>query len=434
MSNPAQTRRIPANTTDPSEESNAVIARRVVGEVINQGRHSAVADIIGPSYRYHGPDGHVVDGHEAAWQIVDGFRAGFSDLHAEITSEVAQGDRVALTLVMTGTHDGELMGIAPTGATIELPVAVVSQLRKGRIVEEWEYYDAATLMGQLVAPQPMLETVLVIGARGKTGRRVVDRLRTAGHQVRDASRSSDTHFDWDVQSTWAPALVGVDAAYISYYPDLAFPGASETVGTFADLAVASGVQRLVLLSGRGEEGARRAEQRVQASGAHWTIVRCAFFNQNFSEMYDDGIRHGTLAMPGGDTAEPFLDADDIAEVVAAALTDDRHTGQLYELTGPRLLTLDQVAAELSAAIGRNVRYEPVTVDRFAAELMDHGLPAQDAGPFAELIGDVLDGRNAHLTDGVQRALGRPPRDFTSWAHDAAAAGAWNLEVGSDDHA
>lgn len=157
MSNTTQTRNVPATTTGASDAANAAIVRRFVTEVINEGRHETIADVIHPGYRYHGPDGEVVDGQQAAWQIVDGFRVGFSDLHAEITSKVAQGDRVALTLVMTGTHDGELMGIAPTGASIELRMAVVSRLQDGRIVEEWEYYDGATLMGQLVAPQPTVE-------------------------------------------------------------------------------------------------------------------------------------------------------------------------------------------------------------------------------------------------------------------------------------
>ncbi|MHC4638812.1 MAG: NAD(P)H-binding protein [Planctomycetota bacterium] len=269
--------------------------------------------------------------------------------------------------------------------------------------------------------------ILVLGASGKTGRRVTERLTAAGCPVRTASRSGESRFDWEDEATWAPALAGVDAVYITYYPDLAFPGAADTVGTFADLAVANGVQRLVLLSGRGEEGARQAELRVENSGANWTIVRCAFFNQNFSETFADSVRYGVLAIPGGDTAEPFLDADDIADVVFAALTDDRHIGQLYELTGPRLLTFTEAAAELSTAMGRAVQYLPVTPEEYASELVTHGLPQEEAVPISELIAEVLDGRNSYLTDGVQRALGRPPRDFADYARDTAATGVWNLE-------
>jgi uncharacterized protein YbjT (DUF2867 family) len=270
-------------------------------------------------------------------------------------------------------------------------------------------------------------TTLVIGAGGKTGRRVTERLIAAGVRVRPASRSGETRFDWEDRATWAPAMAGADAAYITYYPDLAFPGAADIVGSFADLAVTNGVRRLVLLSGRGEEGARQAEVRVQGSGADWTIVRCAFFNQNFSETFVDAVRHGVLAMPGGDTVEPFLDADDIADVVATALTDDRHIGQLYELTGPRLLSLAQAAAELSSAVGREVQYVPMTAEQYASELVTYGLPEEEAVPISELIAEVLDGRNSHVSDGVQRALGRPPRDFGDYARDTAASGAWNLE-------
>ena len=94
---------------------------------------------------------------------------------------------------------------------------------------------------------PTTTTTRVLGASGKTGRRVAERLTGAGRPVRAASRSGETRFDWEDDTTWAPALGGVDAVYITYHPDLAFPGAADTVGTFADLAVASGVRRLVLV-------------------------------------------------------------------------------------------------------------------------------------------------------------------------------------------
>ena len=269
---------------------------------------------------------------------------------------------------------------------------------------------------------------LVIGASGKTGRRVTDRLIAQGRRVRPVSRSTDPRFDWQDERTWAPALDGVDAAYITYFPDLALPGAAETVDAFARLAVERGVRRLVLLSGRGEEGAQRAERYLQNSGADWTIVRCAFFNQNFDENFADSVRHGVLGMPAGDTAEPFVDADDIADVVVAALSDDRHIGELYELTGPRLLTLAEAADELGAAIGREVRYTPLTAEEFGAELGAHGMPGADAAHLAELLTEVLDGRSSHLGDGVERALGRPARDFADYARDTAAMGVWNLEA------
>ncbi len=267
---------------------------------------------------------------------------------------------------------------------------------------------------------------LVIGATGKTGRRVTERIRNAGLPVKAASRTGETHFEWNDQSTWAPALDGAGAAYITYFPDLAFPGAADTVEEFAKLAVAMNVKRLILLSGRGEEGARDAELRIEDSGADWTLVRAAFFNQNFSETFVESVRHGVLAMPGGDTTEPFLDAEDIADVVFAALLDDKHIGQLYELTGPRLLSLADAAAELGAAMGRDMQYVPITPAEYAADLAGHGLPAEVAMPIAELINEVLDGRNSYVTDGVERALGRRPRDFADYARAAAATGVWDL--------
>ncbi len=272
----------------------------------------------------------------------------------------------------------------------------------------------------------MENPILVIGATGKTGRRVVARLETRGISVKAASRSGQTRFEWNDKTTWGPALDGARAVYITYYPDLAFPGAAETVEEFANLAVASGVKRLVLLSGRGEEGAQDAEQRIRNSGADYTLVRAAFFDQNFSEAFAETIQHGVLAMPGGDTVEPFIDADDIADVVVAALTDDKHIGQLYEVTGPRLMTLADVATELGDAMGRPLQYIPVTAAEYAEGLIASGFPAEEATPIAGLIAEVLDGRNSYLSDGVERALGRKPRDFAVWANETAASGVWDL--------
>jgi len=271
----------------------------------------------------------------------------------------------------------------------------------------------------------MTKPILVIGATGKTGRRVAARLTAKGIPVKAASRNGQTHFEWNDKSTWLPALEGTGAAYITYYPDLAFPGAAETVEDLAKLAVANGVRRLVLLSGRNEEEAQLAEEKVKESGANYTLVRCAFFNQNFSEMFAEAVQHGVLAMPGGDTVEPFVDAEDIADVVTAALTDDKHIGELYELTGPRLMTLVEAAAALSEAIGRPVQYIPVTSAEYAEDLIASGLPAEVATAVAELFTEVLDGRNSYLTDGVERALGRKPHDFADWATETAASGVWN---------
>jgi len=267
--------------------------------------------------------------------------------------------------------------------------------------------------------------ILVTGATGKTGRRIVERLTSAGLPVRAGSRSAEPPFDWYEPATWDPALEGVGAAYISYWPDLAVPGAVEATSKFARLAVDKGVRRLVLLAGRGEVEAERAEKAVAESGADLTIVRSTWFMQNFSEGdFLAQVLSGEVTLPAGDMVEPFVDADDIADVAVAALTDDGHVGELYELTGPRLLSFGEAIGEIATATGRDIRYEPVSVDEFAGAMAAQNVPPEAIEIFSFLFGEVLDGRNAHLTDGVQRALGREPRDFKVFAKDAAAAGVW----------
>jgi uncharacterized protein YbjT (DUF2867 family) len=270
------------------------------------------------------------------------------------------------------------------------------------------------------------QTTLVLGGTGKTGRRVAQRLSALGRPVRVGSRSGRPPFDWEDRATWAPALDGAGAAYVSYYPDLAAPGAVEATDAFARLAVGSGVSRLVLLTGRGEPTAELAEQTVRDSGAELTIVRAAWFSQNFSEDYLlEPVLAGEVALPAGDTPEPFVDADDIADVAVAALTQDGHAGQLYELTGPRLLTFTEAVGEIAKATGREVRYLPVSLDEYAAAAAAQGVPAEVVELLTYLFSEVLDGRNARVADGVRRALGREPRDFAVYARDTGASGVWD---------
>jgi uncharacterized protein YbjT (DUF2867 family) len=269
---------------------------------------------------------------------------------------------------------------------------------------------------------------LVLGGTGKTGRRVAQRLTARGLSVRVGSRSGEPPFDWDDEATWAPALQDVGSVYVSYYPDLAVPGSVAAVRSFAKLAAERGIRRLVLLSGRGEEEAQRAERAVQEVSAGWTIVRCSWFNQNFSEDYLlEPILEGEVVLPAGDVPEPFVDTDDIADVAVAALTEEGHAGQLYELTGPRLLTFAEAIAEISQATGRKIRFVPITVEEYASVLAEQEVPAGFVWLLTYLFTEVLDGRNAYLTDGVQRALGREPRDFADYARDAATTGIWGGE-------
>jgi uncharacterized protein YbjT (DUF2867 family) len=266
--------------------------------------------------------------------------------------------------------------------------------------------------------------VLVLGSTGKTGRRVVERLTARGIPTRMGVRSGEPPFDWDDPDTWAPVLQGVGSVYVQHYLD-AMPGAADILGSFAELAVGHGVPRLVHLSGRGEPEAELAAQAVRDTGAEVTTLRSTWFSQNFSESYFlDGLLAGELALPAGNTPEPFVDADDIADVAVAALTADGHVGESYELTGPRLLTFTDAVGEIAQATGREIRYVPASIEDFAAGLEEQAVPGEWIKLLVYLFHEVLDGRNAHLADGVQRALGREPKDFADYAREAAATGVW----------
>jgi uncharacterized protein YbjT (DUF2867 family) len=270
------------------------------------------------------------------------------------------------------------------------------------------------------------DTTLILGATGKTGRRVARRLLARGIPVRSGSRTGTPPFEWNDPHTWSAALLrDVGAVYIAYYPDLAVPAAAEQLRGFTEVAVRHGVRRIVLLSGRGEDGALPSEAAVRASGAALTILRAAFLCQNFSEgfLLDDVLR-GEVAFPAGQVREPFVDADDLADMAVAALTGNDHAGATYDATGPRLLTFAEATAEIAAAAGRPVAFRSVSSEDYARALAAH-LPGEDVAFFVELFRHVLDGHNSHLGDGVARVLGRPARDFRDYAREAATAGLWN---------
>jgi uncharacterized protein YbjT (DUF2867 family) len=290
-------------------------------------------------------------------------------------------------------------------------------------MERLDRLDLTTSMTSTPNTHP--QHVLVVGGTGKTGRRVAERLERLGIDVRIGSRSARPSFDWNDPSTWAAAVDGIDAAYLSYYPDVSFPDAAAAVGAFARQAAAAGVRRLVLLSGRGEPEAEPAERSVREAGVEWTVLRCAWFTQNFSEHFLlQPVLDGVIALPAGDITEPFLDVDDVADVAVAALTEGSHHGQVYELTGPRLLGFADIAAELSRATGRRIDYVSVTPEQYAAAAAAAGVPAEEIEPLTELFTRVLDGHNAYLTSDVQKVLGRPARDFADYARQTAAGGAW----------
>ncbi|MGW7074028.1 NmrA family NAD(P)-binding protein [Streptomyces sp. NPDC054866] len=265
-------------------------------------------------------------------------------------------------------------------------------------------------------------TVLVTGASGKTGRRVAEAAEAAGFTVRAASRSGAVRFDWYDPSTWEDALRGADAAYLAYQPDVGAPGAGEAVGALARQAVALGVRRIVLLSARGEDQAEPTERAVRESGAEWTVVRASWFAQNLSEGHLlDGMREGELVFPAGEVLEPFIDTRDIADVVVAVLRPNSgYEGRVVEVSGPRLLSFRDAVAEIAAAAGREIRYVPVSAREYGGALAEFGVPEEETEFLIELFETNLDGRNAHLSEGVREILGRAPRDFADFAREHAA--------------
>jgi uncharacterized protein YbjT (DUF2867 family) len=268
---------------------------------------------------------------------------------------------------------------------------------------------------------------LVLGGTGKTGSRIVERLARRGVPTRVASRAADPFFDWSDQGSWDAVLDGAMAAYISYAPDLAIPGATDSIRAFVARAVEQGVERLVLLSGRGEQEAQLCESIVQDAGMEWTVVRASWFNQNFSEgEFLDMVLAGAITLPAGDVSEPFIDADDIADVAVAALTEDGHDGQIYEVTGPRCLTFTEAVAEIASATGREIQYVQIPHEAFVAGIAESGAPDDIAWLLDYLFSTVLDGRNAHVCDGVKRALGREPTGFAEYARRIAATGVWDI--------
>ncbi|MEW2070790.1 NAD(P)H-binding protein [Streptomyces sp. NPDC007346] len=289
-------------------------------------------------------------------------------------------------------------------------------------------------MTQTYDASPAQSPVLVLGGTGKTGRRVVARLRELGVETRAASRSGQTPFDWESPATWAPALEGAAAVYI-------VPLDTEPSPTpaFVEQAVAAGVRRLVLLSARGVDvpgyfgdsaldgGPHlRGEEAVRSSGLAWTILRPGWFAQNFSEgVFLDGVRAGELALPVGDGRAAYVDTEDIAAVAVAALTEDGHDGQVYELSGPRALGVADVLDEIAKATGgARASYAPVEEAAFRDGLVAQGMSEVEAGLWTAALDPIRTSREAPLKDGVRRALGRPARDVADVFQDAAAEGAW----------
>jgi len=270
--------------------------------------------------------------------------------------------------------------------------------------------------------------ILVIGGTGKTGRKVAQKLTQLGHHVRIGSRNGVPKFDWENSNTWLDALAGMDKAYITFQPDLAVPGAPEAIALLCEKAKESGIQKLVILSGRGEKEAQHCENIVINSGLDWSVVRADWFNQNFSESFFlEPILAGQVALPRTDIGIPFIDTDDIANIVIKALTDDRYNGRILEVTGPDLLTFNEVIATINQATERVIKLRPISIAEYVDMLRAHQIPESYIWLINYLFTNVLDGRNASITNTVEEVLGRPAKRFSTYVEETAKTGVWEAQ-------
>lgn len=275
----------------------------------------------------------------------------------------------------------------------------------------------------------MKKKILVLGSNGKTGRRVAARLENNPEvEISLGSRNEKIPFDWEKPETWENVLQNIDTVYITFQPDLAVPFAADAIENFTNLATKSGVQKIVLLSGRGEQEAQVCEEIVKKNAKNWTIIRASWFSQNFSESFFlDPILYGIVALPRAEALEPFTDADDIADVVTAALLDESHNGKTYELTGPRLLTFKDAVNEIANASSRNISFQSLSLEEYAQMLKEYQVPEDHIWLVNYLFEQVLDGRNSNVTSDIEKVLGRKAKDFSAYAEETAKTGIWNPE-------
>lgn len=269
--------------------------------------------------------------------------------------------------------------------------------------------------------------ILVIGGTGKTGRKVANKLTEVGHNVRIGSRSASPSFDWDDSETWKTAMQGMDKVYITFQPDLAVPGALAAIEGLTKQAKNCNVKKLVLLSGKGEREAELCEQVVIHSGLDYTIVRASWFNQNFSESFFlEPIIEGFVALPQAEVKVPYVDTDDIADVVVEALLNDKHNGRIYQLTGPRSLTFREVIKEISESTGREIAFTPIALPAYTKMMEQQGVPADYIWLIEYLFSEVLGNpNNSEITNDIEKVLGRKPKDFSEYVKETVITGVWN---------
>lgn len=273
----------------------------------------------------------------------------------------------------------------------------------------------------------MKTNILVIGGTGKTGRRVVEQLQNKGIEPRIGSRNASPSFDWDDKDTWVNALQGIERMYVTYYPDLAVPGAKEAIQSLTYLAKELGVKKMVLLSGKGETEAEACEKIVINSGMDYTIVRASWFNQNWSESFFlEPILSGEVALPMSDVLIPFVDANDIAEVAAKVLIDDSYNGEIIEVTGPELITFKQIVDIISKTSDRSLNFYDITLEQYIDGMRQMQIPDDVVWLIEYLFSHVLTNpKNQLVVNDIERVLGRKAKPFLEYAQETAQTGIWN---------
>ncbi|MCK8481681.1 SDR family oxidoreductase [Psychroserpens algicola] len=273
----------------------------------------------------------------------------------------------------------------------------------------------------------MNSNILIIGGTGKTGRRVVTQLQNKGIEPRIGSRQATPGFDWENKDTWVDALNGIEKLYVTFYPDLAVPGAKEAIESLTYLAKELGVKKIVLLSGKGETEAEACEKIVMNSGVNYTIVRASWFNQNWSESFFlDPILSGEVALPMSDVLIPFVDADDIAEVAAIALLDDTYNGQVLELTGPELITFKDIINTISKVSNRPLNFHNISLPQYVEGMKQMQIPDDVIWLIEYLFSHVLTNPdNQKISNTIENVLGRKAKTFLEYAEDTAKTGIWS---------
>lgn len=272
-----------------------------------------------------------------------------------------------------------------------------------------------------------IENILVIGGTGKTGRRVVEQLKKKGIEPKIGSRNASPSFDWDDKDTWVNTLNGIEKMYVTYYPDLAVPGAKEKIESLTYLAKELGIKKMVLLSGKGEIEAEACENIVINSGMDYSIVRASWFNQNWSESFFlDPIISGEVALPMSDVLIPFVDANDIAEVAAKVLLDDAYNGEIIEVTGPDLITFKDVVNFISRTSKRDLNFHDITLEQYIDGMKKMETPNDVVWLIEYLFSHVLTNpKNQLVVNDVERVLGRKAKSFLEYAQETAKTGVWN---------